>query len=81
MSWPVAQYETEVRAERVRAGQHAARKNGVKWGGSKKGWRWKVTEDQASAVIEMKQSGKKITQIARVTGLSRPTVYRLLEAQ
>ena len=75
----VAQFETEVRAERVRAGQKAARKNGVKWGGSKKGWRWKVTEDQATAVIEMKAAGKKVTQIARVTGLSRPTVYRLLE--
>src|SRR5688572_15686599 len=45
----VAQYETEVRAERVRAGQQAARKRGVKWGGSKKGWRWKVTDDQACA--------------------------------
>jgi DNA invertase Pin-like site-specific DNA recombinase len=77
----VAQYETEVRAERVRAGQQAARKNGVSWGGSEKGWRWKVTEDQAAAVTEMKSAGKKITQIARATGLSRPTVYRLLEAQ
>jgi len=75
----VAQYETEVRAERVRAGQQAARKNGVTWGGSKKGWRWKVTEDQTMAVTDMKAAGKKIAQIARVTGLSRPTVYRLLQ--
>ena len=75
----VAQYETEVRAERVRAGQHAARKNGVTWGGSKKVWRWKVTDDQATAVIDMKEAGKKIAQIARATGLSRPTVYRLLQ--
>ena len=74
----VAQYETEVRAERVRAGQQAARKRGVTWGGSEPGWRWKVTDDQAAAVIEMKKDGKKIAQIARVTGLSRPTVYRLL---
>jgi DNA invertase Pin-like site-specific DNA recombinase len=76
----VAQYETEVRAERVRAGQHAARKNGVTWGGSKPGWRWKVTDDQATAVVDMKKAGKPITQIARVTGLSRPTVYRILAA-
>jgi len=76
----VAQYETEVRAERVRAGQHFARKNGVTWGGSKKGWRWKVTDDQAAAVSEMKKAGKKIVQIARVTGLSRLTIYRLLES-
>lgn len=32
----VGQYETEVRAQRVRAGQQAARRNGAKWGGSKK---------------------------------------------
>jgi len=44
--------------------------------GSKKGWRWKVTDDQAAAV----RAGKKIVQIARVTGLSRPTIYRLLES-
>ena len=74
----VAQYETEVSAERVRAGQQAARKNGVRWGGSKKGWRWKVKDDHVAAVAEMKRGGKKITQMARVTGLSRPTIYRKL---
>jgi DNA invertase Pin-like site-specific DNA recombinase len=69
-----------VRAERVRAGQEAARKKGVRWGGSEKRWRWKVTDDQVTAVAEMKAAGKNITQIARVTGLSRPTVYRLLRS-
>ena len=64
----VAQFETELRAERVRAGQQAARKRGVRWGGSKPGWRWKVTNDQAAAVAEMKKGGKKIAQIARATG-------------
>ena len=74
----VAEYETEVRAERVAAGQAVARKNGKKWGGSKPGWRWKVTDDQVTAIREMKMAGKKIAHIARVTGLSRPTVYRVL---
>ena len=32
----VAAYETEIRAERVRAGQQAAKARGKKWGGSKK---------------------------------------------
>ena len=32
----VAAYETEVRAERVKAGQGVARANGKKWGGSQK---------------------------------------------
>jgi DNA invertase Pin-like site-specific DNA recombinase len=33
----VAQYETEVRGERVRAGQLVARKSGKRWGGSRSG--------------------------------------------
>jgi DNA invertase Pin-like site-specific DNA recombinase len=74
----VAEYETEVRAERVAAGQAVAKRKGKKWGGSKKGWRWKVGDDQVIAIKEMKAAEKKIAHIARVTGLSRPTVYRVL---
>jgi len=44
----------------------------------RKGWRWKVTDDQVVAIHEMKEAGKPVAQIARVTGLSRPTVYRVL---
>src|SRR5208282_4855266 len=74
----VAEYETEVRAERVAAGQAVARRKGKKWGGSKKGWRWKVSDDQLVAITEMRTAGKKVSQIASVTGLSRPTIYRIL---
>lgn len=74
----VAEYETEIRAERVAAGQAAARRKGKTWGGSDKGWRWKVSDDQVAAIHEMKAAGKPIAQIARVTGLSRPTIYRVL---
>ncbi|MDB2685918.1 recombinase family protein [Mariniblastus sp.] len=74
----VAEYETEIRAERVTAGQEVARRNGKKWGGSTKGWRWKVTEDQIEAIKEMKAAGKSIAHIARVTQLSRPTIYKVL---
>jgi len=54
-----------VRASRVAAGQAVARRKGKKWGGSKPGWRWKVSDDQVTAIREMKASGKKITHIAR----------------
>jgi DNA invertase Pin-like site-specific DNA recombinase len=74
----VAEYETEIRAERVTAGQEVARRKGKKWGGSKKGWRWKVTDDQIEAIKEMKEAGKTIAHIARVTQLSRPTIYKVL---
>jgi DNA invertase Pin-like site-specific DNA recombinase len=76
----VAEYETEVRAERVAAGQAVAKRKGKKWGGSKPGWRWKVGDDQVAAIREMKMAGKRIAHIARVTGLSRPTIYRVLES-
>lgn len=74
----VAEYETEVRAERVAAGQSVARRKGKKWGGSKKGWCWRVSDDQVGAIHEMRVARKSIAHIARVTGLSRPTIYRVL---
>lgn len=73
-----AAYETEVRAERVLAGQAAARAAGKKWGGSQKGRLLTVTPEQVAAVQRMHAEGAKIAAIARATGLSRPTVYRLL---
>jgi DNA invertase Pin-like site-specific DNA recombinase len=74
----VAEFETEIRAERVAAGQAVARRKGKKWGGSKPGWRWKVSDEQLTAIHEMKAAGRKVAHIARVTGLSRPTIYRVL---
>ena len=75
----VAQYETEVRAERILAGQAAARAQGkTVTGGSEKGRRVKVTADHEQIIRTMKSDGKKITAIAKATGLSRPTVYSVL---
>jgi DNA invertase Pin-like site-specific DNA recombinase len=74
----VAQYETEVRAERIMAGQAAARAAGKKWGGSPKGRRVKVTDQQARIIQQMRQEKVSITAIAKATGLSRPTVYSVL---
>lgn len=73
----VAAYETEVRAERVQAGQAVARQQGKTWGGSKKGRLITVTMEQRNQVLAMR--GDKIARIARTVGLSRPTIYRLLE--
>ena len=74
----VAEYETEVRTERVLAGQAVAKKRGQKWGGSKKGWRWKVSEEVAETVRHMNRRGTSVSQISRVVGLSRPTVYGII---
>ena len=74
----VAQYETEVRGERVKAGQAVARKHGKRWGGSKPGVRKQVSDIQERAVRRMKAEGETITGIACAVGLSRPTIYAVL---
>jgi len=77
----VAAYETEIRGERVKAGQAAARAAGKTWGGSKKGRLLKVTDEQARAIVRMEAEGEKIARIARTVSLSRLTVYRVLKYQ
>jgi DNA invertase Pin-like site-specific DNA recombinase len=74
----VAAYETEVRAERILAGQTAARMRGVRWGGSARGRRIKVTVEQIASIRRQRSEGREVAAIARGTGLSRPTVYRIL---
>ncbi len=74
----VAQYENEVRGERVRAGQAVARAAGKMWGGSKKGRRVKVSELQVQTIGRMKRDGEPVAAIARALKLSRPTVYSVL---
>lgn len=74
----VSQYETEVRGERVAAGQAVARAAGKRWGGSKPGVRKKVTPTQERIVHRMHADGERVSDIARATGLARPTIYSIL---
>jgi len=73
-----AEYETEVRAERILAGQAAARAAGKTWGGGKPGRRVTVTEEKEQTIKLLHEQGKGISEISRVVGLSRPTIYRVL---
>jgi DNA invertase Pin-like site-specific DNA recombinase len=76
----VAQYETVVRAGRIVAGQAAARERGIKFGRpSGPGKRLKVTPEQEETIRRLKAEGKKIAAIAQAVGLSRPTIYSVLE--
>ncbi len=70
-----AQYETEIRAERVKAGQQAARERGKRWGGSKKGRILKLTPQVLDAIKDGRQRGESKTALARLLGLSWPTVH------
>ena len=74
----VAQFETEVRAERILAGQAKARSEGRSWGGSQPGRRLKVTDEQIATIRRMASEGASKSAMARATGLSRPTVYSVL---
>jgi len=74
----VAQFETEVRGERVAAGQAVARAAGKTWGGSKLGVRKKVSPMQEKVIRQMKTNCESISDIARAVNLSRPTIYSVL---
>ena len=75
---PSAQFETEVRAERILAGQAAARAAGKTWGGGKPGRRVRLSVEKETAIRQLHDQGKSISEISRVIGLSRPTIYRVL---
>jgi DNA invertase Pin-like site-specific DNA recombinase len=77
----VARFEGELRSQRILAGQAAARARGIHWGGSVMGRRLKVTRELENAVRRLRSRGMNITDIGRETGLSRPTIYRVLDKQ
>ena len=77
----VASYETEVRAERVKAGQQAAKARGKKWGGSIKGVRKKKTDKKVNSVIALLEQGVSKAEIARTVGVSVPTIYSIIRQQ
>jgi DNA invertase Pin-like site-specific DNA recombinase len=64
----VAQFETEIRAERVLAGQGRARAEGKRWGGGVKGKRIKVKPEQVKTIKRMESDGAKVAAMARATG-------------
>ena len=74
----VAAYENEVRSERIAAGQAVARAAGKRWGGSKPGRRIRVTDEQITTIQRLQNEGATKTAMARATGLSRPTIYSVL---
>jgi DNA invertase Pin-like site-specific DNA recombinase len=74
----VAQFETEVRSERQRAGIAAARAAGKRWGGRRPGTRITLTLEKEAAIKQLKEKGYGVTMIATALGLSRKSVYRAL---
>lgn len=78
----MAQFETEMRRQRAEAGIAAAKAKGVKWKGTKKGRITSLSADPAQirAIKLMKEQGFGPAEIAKGTGLSRPTIYKYLKS-
>jgi DNA invertase Pin-like site-specific DNA recombinase len=74
----VAQYETEVRGERVRAGIERAKANGKRWGGSQYGRTARRNADKALVALDLARQGRSIAAISRTVGLSRQWIYELI---
>jgi DNA invertase Pin-like site-specific DNA recombinase len=75
-----AQLENENRTERVLAGQAAARDRGVKFGRPKgTGKPLRVSPEHRRLARQLKSEGMPIARIARTIGLSRDTIYRILD--
>jgi len=79
----IGQMEQETRRERQAVGIKAALaevKAGKRkpWGGSKPGTRKKLTADKIEIIQDMKSKNKPIAAIARAVGVSRPTIYSVL---
>jgi DNA invertase Pin-like site-specific DNA recombinase len=74
----MAQFETEIRAERVKAGQQAAKARGVTWGGGRQGVRKLKTRERAASIQRLYEAGTPIRQIAKDLNISRPTIRSIL---
>ena len=70
----VSAWETQTRRERQAVGIAEAKKRGVYKGG--KIGRMKTS---VSKVRNLYKKGRAITEIAQLTGISRPTVYKYLK--
>lgn len=83
----LAQWETELRGERTRAGMVAAKakaeKEGRPWKkpSSRKGQHYKISKAQLKVIHQMKADNEPITRIAKALCLSRPTIYKVLRQQ
>lgn len=77
----VAQYETEVRSERQRAGIAAAKAAGATFGRPKgTGRAITLTAEKVALVRRLKAEGSKVASIARMVGISRQSVYDVVRA-
>ena len=72
----IAEFENAIRKERQVDGIQKALSNGIQFGRKSK-----LTDDEVSAMRGKRDAGTKIKDLMAEYGLSKASVYRLLEAQ
>ena len=70
----IAQFETEIRAERQMDGIQKAKARGVQFGTQPK-----LSEEQIIELRQRRENGELIRELMRDYGISKATVYRYLE--
>ena len=70
----IAQFETEIRAERQMDGIHKAKARGVQFGSKPK-----LTDEQIVELRQRRQNGELIRELMQDFGISKATVYRYLD--
>ncbi|MGH7289490.1 MAG: recombinase family protein, partial [Myxococcota bacterium] len=69
----IAEFERSLILERVKAGQAAAKRRGVRFG------RPEVTDREARArIVRLREHGKTLAEVAELVGVSRRTVARVV---
>ncbi|HET6443971.1 MAG TPA: recombinase family protein [candidate division Zixibacteria bacterium] len=72
----IAQFETEIRAERQREGIRKAKERGVKFGNKKR-----LTRQQIVELQERRRQGVLIKTLMQEYGLSKTSIYRYLKEE
>ena len=70
----IAQFETEIRAERQMDGIQKAQASGVQFGVKPK-----LTDEQITELRQRRQNGELIRELMKDFGISKATVYRYLD--
>mgnify|MGYP001065611966 CR=1 FL=1 len=71
----IAQFETEIRAERQMDGIQKAKERGVQFGAQRK-----LTDEQVIELRQRRENGTLIRELMQAYGISKATVYRYLSA-
>jgi DNA invertase Pin-like site-specific DNA recombinase len=72
----IAQFETEIRAERQMDGIQKAKERGVRFGRQRS-----LTEEQVAELRKRREEGELIKTLMQDYGISKATVYRYLDAR